>query len=136
MAEEERISGEDRPQTGDSGIGAAIALGSASRMAADAFLAEQMQLARKQAALAEVQAEEIHEEKKLRHWSMRVRHVSDVMKLAFELSMALILLALVVGIGATVWSASHEDGLVIDAFTVPPDLAQRGVSGDVVASAV
>ncbi len=138
MVEEGRASIEDRPPaaSGDSGIAAAVALGSASRTAADAFLAEHILLARKQAALAEVQAEEIHEEKKLRHWSMRVRHVSDVMKLAFELSVALILLALVMGIGAAVWSASHEDGLVIDAFTVPPDLAQRGVSGDVIASAV
>jgi hypothetical protein len=38
----------------------------------------------------------------LRHWSMRVRHISDVMKLAFEFSVAAILLAIVVLIGGAV----------------------------------
>jgi len=137
MAEDERSgSGEVRPpaSAAEGAVAAALSLGAASRAAADAFLAEQMQLARKQAALAEVQTEELREEKRLRHWSLRVRHISDVMKLAFELSLALIFLGLVVAIGAAVWSASREDGLVIDAFTAPPDMAQRGVSGDVVAS--
>jgi len=87
-----------------------------------------------QAKLAEIQTEERKDERLWRLWSLRVRHISDVMKLAFELSLALIFLGLVFAIGAAVWSASREDGLVIDAFTVPPDLAQRGVSGDVVAS--
>jgi len=137
MAEEERaVSQEERQsaRVSENALAAALALGSASRDKADAFLDEQMRLARKQTALVEVQTEELREEKRLHHWSLRVRHISDVMKLAFELSLALICLGLVFAIGAAVWSASREDGLVIDAFTVSPDLAQRGVSGDVVAS--
>jgi len=137
MAEEERaVSQEERPsaRASENAVAAVLALGSASRDKADAFLDEQVRLARKQSALVEVQTEELREEKRLHHWSLRVRHISDVMKLAFELSLALIVLGLVFAIGAAVWSASREDGLVIDAFTVPPDFAQRGVSGDVVAS--
>jgi len=89
---------------------------------------------RKQGALAELQAEELKDELVWRHWSLRVRHISDVMKLAFELSLALIFTAIVVGIGIAIWSAANADGLVIDSFNVPAAMAQKGLSGQVVAS--
>jgi tetratricopeptide (TPR) repeat protein len=91
---------------------------------------------RKQSELAEIQAEELREEKRLRHWSLRVRHISDVLKLAFELAVALLFLGIVFAIGVALWSAAHENGLVIDAFKVPPDLAAQGLSGDAVANAL
>jgi hypothetical protein len=31
------------------------------------------------------------------------------------------------------WSAAHADGLVIESFSVPPEMAQRGLNGQVVA---
>ena len=37
-------------------------------------------------------------------------------------------------VGAAVWDAAHDDGLVIEAFSVPPDLAARGLTGEVVAN--
>ena len=37
-------------------------------------------------------------------------------------------------LGAMAWSASQAKGLVIEAFSVPPDLAARGITGQVVAS--
>lgn len=43
-------------------------------------------------------------------------------------------LVIALAIGSMVWSASHERGLVIEPFSVPPDLAQRGVTGQVIAS--
>jgi tetratricopeptide (TPR) repeat protein len=45
-------------------------------------------------------------------------------------------IALVVGCGAALWGAAHDDALVIEAFSVPPDLAAKGVTGEVVASKV
>lgn len=87
-----------------------------------------------QAKLAEIQTEELREEKRLRHWSLRVRHVSDVMRLAFELSLAFIFLAIAVAVGAAVWDAAHDHALVVEAFSVPPDLAQRGLNGQAVAA--
>ena len=39
-----------------------------------------------QAALTRLQAEDLRREDRLRHWSLRVHHVSDAMKLAFELA--------------------------------------------------
>jgi tetratricopeptide (TPR) repeat protein len=39
-------------------------------------------------------------------------------------------------IGATVWSAARDDGLVIEAFDVPQDLAAKGLTGQVIATRV
>jgi tetratricopeptide (TPR) repeat protein len=110
------------------------ALGAASRERADAFLNEQAKLVREQTELARLQADDLRREDSLRHWSLRVHHVSDVMKLAFELSIALILIAIVVAIGSAVWNAANDSGLVIESFSVPPDMAARGLTGQVVAA--
>jgi tetratricopeptide (TPR) repeat protein len=126
MADE---SNPERAEAQGSGPAAWTALGSASRDVADAFLHEQTLLAR-------MQIEDLTREDALRHWSLRVRHVSDVLKLALELSVALIVLVIAAGIGAELWNAAHADGLVIEAFSVPPDLAQRGLTGEVVATKV
>ena len=87
-----------------------------------------------QAKLSELQAEELKDEMHWRHWSLRVRHISDVMKLAFELSLALIFTAIVVAIGFTVWSATRAEGLVIEPFNVPGHMAEAGLTGPVIAS--
>ena len=72
----------------------------------------------------------------MRHWSLRVRHISDVMKLIFGLSAAFVVLALVGLICVTLWKAAHDDSLVIQAFSVPPDLSARGLTGEAVAAQV
>jgi tetratricopeptide (TPR) repeat protein len=123
----------------------AIALGASSALdpRAAAFLEKQGALSDRQSALAEKQellldleiADRQHEDR-IRHWSLRVRHVSDVLKLAFEFSLALFVVALVLGCGAVLWGAAHDDALVIEAFPVPPDMAAKGVTGEVVASKV
>ncbi len=84
--------------------------------------------------LARLQAEDLRREDAVRHWSLRVRHVSDVMKLAFELAIGLILLGLVIVIIGAIWTAAHDNGLVIESFSVPPDMAARGLTGQVVAA--
>jgi tetratricopeptide (TPR) repeat protein len=89
---------------------------------------------RKQSRLADLQIADLEREDALRHWSLRVRHISDVIKVMFEVTAVLIALAIIVTIGAAIWSAAHDDSVVIDAFRMPADIAQRGLSGDVVAS--
>jgi tetratricopeptide (TPR) repeat protein len=113
---------------------AAMALGSASREEADAFLAKQGRLSDEQARFVGLQARELALELHLRHWSLRMRHISDLMKLSFEFAVAFIVLSVATFIAAAVWSAAHDDGLVIEAFSVPPDLAARGLTGQVVAT--
>jgi len=90
----------------------------------------------KQARLTELQIADLEREDALRHWSLRVRHVSDVMKLTFELSAAFVVLVLVGLICMTLWKAAHDDSLVIQAFSVPPDLAARGLTGEAIAAQV
>ena len=121
---------------GASGVGPvalALALGGASREDAHAFLKKQSILADAQTRLATLQAQELSHELGLRHWSLWVRHLSGVLKLTLEVSLALIALALIGVVTASVWSAAHSDGLIIESFSVPPDMAARGVSGEVVA---
>ncbi len=89
---------------------------------------------RKQSRLVELQIADLEREDRVRHWSLRVHHISDVIKVMFEVTAALIALAVIVMIAAAIWSAAHDDSVVIDAFRVPADIAQRGMSGDVVAN--
>ena len=89
---------------------------------------------RAQARLADLQAEDLLREDKLRHWSLRVRHISDVFKLSFEFAAALVFLALADFIAITIWTAAHDRALVIEAFNVPSDMAANGLTGQVVAT--
>ncbi len=94
---------------------------------AEAFLEEQT-------AVLRLQKEQMQEEADIHRWSLRIRHFSDVMKVAFELSVAFIVVAIAIGVGATIWNAASDKGLVIEAFSVPPDMAARGLTGEVVAA--
>jgi tetratricopeptide (TPR) repeat protein len=40
------------------------------------------------------------------------------------------------GIGFMVWQAAHSDGLKVEPFSVPPAMAERGLTGEVVAARV
>ena len=120
-------SAPERPGAGIDTVAVALALGGASQKRADAFL-------KRQEAFIELQAKELSHELDLRHWSMMVRHASGLLKLTLEVSVAVVTLALVFGAGVVIWNAAHSDGLVIESFTVPPDLSRNGYSGDVVAT--
>ena len=56
-------------------------------------------LLRKQARLVDLQSADLEREDTVRHWSLRVRHISDVLKLGFELAGA--------AVGGT-WSAQRQ----------------------------
>ena len=101
---------------------------------AAAILEKQAKLIDHQIALAGLQVEDLKREDSVRHWSLRIHHISELMKLTFELALAFIFLAIAFAIGAALWSAAHEDGLVIEAFAVPPDMAARGLTGQIVAA--
>ncbi len=124
MNEQKRFDETDGGQP--SGAGWAF-LGAASREKADAFLEQQAELAR-------LQAKELSDEIHVRHWRARVEHWSGLLKLAFEVTVAVLALALLIGIGAAVWDAAHDKALVIETFSVPPDLATRGLDGRSVAA--
>ncbi|HEY7979666.1 MAG TPA: hypothetical protein VID67_15855 [Rhizomicrobium sp.] len=103
------------------------ALSAAGRETAEAYLKEQTRLAR-------LQADDLVREDKIRHWSLRFTHASTVMKFAFEMSVAAIMLAFATLIGTAIWKAAHDNSLVIEAFSVPADLSARGITGQAVAA--
>ncbi|MFO0532279.1 hypothetical protein [Brevundimonas sp.] len=81
-----------------------------------ALIDEQIGLARKQFILA---SNEI--------FRNRIRSIRDI-------AIAAMVVALVVAAGAVVWSASRTTGLVIQPFTVPPELVEDGLDGRAVAA--
>jgi tetratricopeptide (TPR) repeat protein len=52
---------------------------------------------------------------------------------ALQMMLVAIGVLIVGGIGTALWTASRDNGLVIEAFSVPPDMAARGMTGQVVA---
>jgi tetratricopeptide (TPR) repeat protein len=124
MVEEDGEVAEAQP---GSDATAHLVLSAASRARADTYL-------EKNGRLIDLQIEEMERGDRLRHWSLRVRHISDVMKVGFELAVAFIVITVAIFIGAAVWNAAHDNALVIEAFSVPPDMDQRGLTGQVVAA--
>ncbi len=120
---------ENGAETGPEGIGARVdpaaeemALASASRGEADTFL-------RAQRELIDDQRHHLHEQLKqltLGLWEKRLGMMLRVITLAVGL-------AVVIGLLVAMWNASQARGLVVQAFTVPPQLAATGLTGDVVA---
>src|SRR6204780_5345013 len=129
---------DEREMPSDSGAAKSAAVGVAMNEASrdPGVAADVREFLREQTVVLRLQAEDLRREDRLRHWSLRVHHISDVLKLGFELAAAAVVTAIVVFIGAAVWSAAHDDGLVIEAFAVPADMAANGLSGQVVATQV
>jgi tetratricopeptide (TPR) repeat protein len=86
----------------------------------DAFLDEQTRLLR-------LQAEHLQEQRGLRRWR-------DRLALLLQAGAVVLGAGVVILVGAMAWQARQDHGLVIDAFSVPPDLAQKGLTGQVAAS--
>ena len=64
----------------------------------------------------------------------RLEHVSKRAMIAFRSMLAIGALAIVLAFAWMVASARQDRGLVIEALSVPPDLAQRGLTGEAVAA--
>src|SRR5437868_14775195 len=114
MSEESARSGEE---TG-APVAVTLALAGASREKADAFLDDQRQ--------------HLHEQLKQIHLDIFEKWLGVALRLA----------TLCVGVGAAagvclmIWDAFHSNGLLIEPFAVPADLAARGLTGQVIASQV
>jgi hypothetical protein len=135
------ISGPEGNGAGVDPTAVALAFAGADREEANAFLRDQRRLieeqsllTKRQTHLVDLQAKELAHELRLRHWSLQLRHASAILKFALEVSAAAIGVAIVCFIGAVVWNAAHDDGLIVESFSVPPDLAARGLTGQVVAT--
>jgi tetratricopeptide (TPR) repeat protein len=113
-------------------VGMAAALGGGkSRAKADPELGEFL---REQTRLARLQTEHLHEQRELILSRLRWGRFSDRLKALLQAMTVVVGVAVVVGVGVMAWQAHEDNGLVIDAFSVPPDLARDGLSGEVVAA--
>src|SRR4051812_22311522 len=63
----------------------------------------------------------------------RLATFSQRLSIALKLATGLVGMAILVGVGMAVWNASQASGLVVDGFSVPPQLAASGASGEVIA---
>ena len=104
-----------------------LALASASRATADAYLEEQIRLAR-------LQAENLVEQNAYELSHLRWRRFNDQMRGALQIMLVALGLVVVVALAAAMWNASRADGIVVEQFSVPPSYAAMGIGGDAVAS--
>jgi tetratricopeptide (TPR) repeat protein len=108
----------------------ALALAGASREKADAFLDEERALAASQSALIADQRHHLAEDIKqidLRIWELRMGVLLRVATLVVGIAVA-------AGVSLFVWDAAHANGLIVNEFSVAPDIAARGLTGQVLAT--
>jgi tetratricopeptide (TPR) repeat protein len=112
---------------------AAIAIGLRKGRSRDKADPELDTFLREQTRLVRLQTEHLHEQRELQLAHLRVRRWKDRMSLALQVLGVIVGAAIVVALGVMVWQAHEDHGLVIEAFSVPPDLAAKGLTGEVVA---
>ena len=110
----------------------ALALGRASK-GGRALDAKAMAFLDEQTTLIRLQTEHLHEQRELQLAHLRVRRWKDRLSLALQALGIVVGVAVVAALGSMAWQAHQDQGLVVEAFSVPPDLAQRGLTGQVVA---
>ena len=95
----------------------------------------------KQTRMLELQMEHLHEQRSLQvehlkqqEKHLRLRYFGDRLRIGLQILGILAGVAIVAFLGAMAWNAHEDHGVAIEAFSVPPDLAQRGLTGQVVAS--
>ena len=107
---------------------AGVALGRASRSKdVDARAAEYLA---KQSRVLDAQLED----QDLHHRHLRLKYFGDRLRIGLQLLAIVFGLVVAVGLGALIWQAHEADGVVIEAFSAPPDLAAKGLTGQVLAS--
>jgi tetratricopeptide (TPR) repeat protein len=117
------ISGSEGGGAGIDPTAVALALDGASRERADSFLAKQEALIAAQLHHLHEQLEQIH----LDVWEKRLGVMLRVATMAVGLAVA-------GALGFMVWHASESNGLLIEPFSVPADLAGRGLTGQVLSA--
>jgi tetratricopeptide (TPR) repeat protein len=114
---------------------AAVSIALSRRTAAGtaAVDAEAAAFLQEQRRLINLQTEHLHEQRDLVLAHLRVRRWKDRISLSLQALAFIVGAAAVIGLAHMAWEAHEDHGLLIDAFSVPPELAQQGLSGSVVA---
>ena len=124
MSEEtEQDTGAEASGAGVDPAAVALALGGASRQDAREFL-------KKQGALIDDQRHHLREQFK----QLRLNIWQQRMGVLLRIATGFVGLAVAAGLTLMIWDAAHANGLIIESFSVPPDLAAKGLTGEVVAT--
>ena len=118
-------------QAGQDAVGIALARTSKGGKVLDAMAAT---LLNEQTRLVRLQSMHLHEQRELQLAHLRVRRWKDRLSLALQSLGLIVGAAAAIGLAMMVWQAREDHGLVVEPFAVPPDLAARGVTGDVLAA--
>jgi tetratricopeptide (TPR) repeat protein len=113
----------------------ALALGRTSK-AGKGFDEDARAFLRKQTRLIDLQTEHLHEQRELQTSRLRLGRWKDRVSLTLQSMTVVIGLAIALALAVMAWRAHEDHGVSIAAFSVPPDFAQRGLTGQVVASEV
>jgi tetratricopeptide (TPR) repeat protein len=89
---------------------------------------------RKQERLLDLQLKHFEQDKRLQYSDLRLKRLSDGLKVMFEVSLAVVGLMVLIAIAAAIWTASRSSSVVVDSFSAPPDLAAKGLTGEVLAT--
>ena len=140
MAEENESQDTGAVEASGAGVdpaAVALALGGASREEADAFLKEQRALIAAQKHHVGEQSNYLHEQSKQlaeQLKQLRLNIWQQRMGVLLRIATGFVGVAVAAGVAFMIWHASQSNGLLIEPFSVPPDLAQRGMTGQVVAA--
>lgn len=88
----------------------------------------------KQRALVELQVKHFDEERCLSIAAAKRKRYADRIRNALATIVAIFAAGALVGIAVMIFDATHDHGLVVEAFSVPPDFADRGLTGRILAS--
>jgi len=89
-----------------------------------------------QRKLVKLQVRHFDEERRLAIAAAKRKRLMDRLRIALQLLIALIIGAAIAGCATALWSAFTDRSTVIDAASVPADLAERGFTGQVVAKEI
>jgi tetratricopeptide (TPR) repeat protein len=86
-----------------------------------------------QTRLIRLQVKHYDQERRLAIGAAKRKRFGDRLRNLLVVLVCLGAVGAIVGLAAMAWGAAHDKSLVVDAFSVPPDFAQRGLTGQVVA---
>ncbi|HEY5412863.1 MAG TPA: hypothetical protein VIJ94_19260 [Caulobacteraceae bacterium] len=111
----------------------ALALGRAGKTN-KAFDEDARAFLRKQSRLIDLQTEHLHEQRQVILSRLILGRWKDRVTLALQALTGVVGLVIAGAVAVMAWQAHQDHGAVIEAFSVPPEIAQRGLSGEVIAN--
>jgi tetratricopeptide (TPR) repeat protein len=122
---------EKRPEGTGADVGVAVALDAAHHD--PALSAAAAQYLNRQRVLVDLQIKHFDEEHTLAIAATRRKAFIDRTRIGLQLLIAIVITGVIVGFGLMLWDATHDRGIVVDTFAVPEDMAQHGLTGEVLA---